>query len=187
MKKILFTLLGFAGFIFPLCAQVDHDFNTNDIVPVVTATIPREKVPPAVVKEAMNNFDINNQSTWSKFPYALKEYGWVYDEGASDIVLDRYLVQLKNKEGNDLWAVYSANGDLIESREITSNTSLPENVREKLANSQYKDWKVVGDKEIIRFYHDHNKSSVEQHFRVTLEKGNVKRSVSFNFQGKGDK
>jgi hypothetical protein len=187
MKKLLFTLFALGGIIFPLSAQVDHDFNINDIVPVVSTTITKDKVPAAVVNEAVKNFDINNQVTWSKFPYALKEYGWVYDVGASDIVLDRYLVQLKTKEGHDLWAIYSANGDLVESREIASNVSVPDNVKTKLANSQYKDWKIVGDKEIIKFYHDHNINSVEQHFRVTLEKGNVKRSVSFNFQGKTDK
>jgi hypothetical protein len=187
MKRLLSTLLVLAGIIFPLTAQVDHDYNVNDIVPVVNKVLPREKVPEAVVKAAAKEFDINNQSTWSKFPYALKEYGWVYDVGASDIVLDRYIVQLKNKEGKDLWAVYAANGDLIESREISSDVSVPEYVKQKLANSQYKDWKIVGDKEIIRFFHDHNASSVEQHFRVTLEKDNVKRSVSFNFQGKSNK
>lgn len=43
--------------------------------------------------------------------------------------------------------------------------------------------KIVGNKEIIRFYHDHDKSSVEQHFRITVEKDNVRRSISFNWQG----
>jgi hypothetical protein len=54
---------------------------------------------------------------------------------------------------------------------------------EKFQNSQYKDWKIVGSKEVIKYYHDHNNSSVEQHFRITVEKDNVKRGISFNWQG----
>ena len=58
----------------------------------------------------------------------------------------------------------------------------PAHVLAALAKSQYKDWAIVGNKEIIRFYHDRNNSSVEQHFRLTVQKDNVKRSISFNFQ-----
>jgi hypothetical protein len=85
--------------------------------------------------------------------------------------------------GHELWAVYTAKGELVESREAASNIPIPANVMESLSKSQYKDWKVVGDKEIIRFFHDHDNSSVEQHFRVTVEKDNTKRSISFNYQG----
>jgi hypothetical protein len=184
MKKLLVLILVLSGFLFPLLAQVDHDYNVNDRVPIVNVTITKEQVPAAVLKAATTQFDMSNPATWSKFPYALKEYGWVYDVGASDLKLDRYEVQLKNKEGHDLWAVYSADGNLIESREAANNVAMPLNVQQALANSQYKDWKVVGDKEIIKYYYDHNTSNVEQHIRLTVEKDNVKKSISFNFQGK---
>jgi hypothetical protein len=183
MKKFLFSVLALLGFIFPLMAQVDHDYNTNDREPLINSTITKDQVPAAILKAAQTKFDLNNSATWSKFPYALKEYGWVYDVGASNIKLDRYEVTIKNKEGNDLWAVYTAKGELVESREASVNVPVPANVMQELSKSQYKDWKIVGDKEIIRFYHDHNNSSVEQHFRLTVEKDNVKRSISFNYQG----
>lgn len=183
MKKLMLSVLVFLGFIFPIVAQVDHDFMQNDRVPIVNTIITKEQVPAAVLKAAQTQFDLNNPATWSKFPYALKEYGWVYDVGASGIQLDRYEVQLKNKEGHDLWAVYTAKGELVESREASKDVAIPANVQMALANSQYKDWKVVGDKELIRFYHDHDMAKVEQHFRVTVEKDNVKRSISFNYQG----
>lgn len=182
MKKLLVSVLVFAGLVFPLLAQVDHDYNANDRIPVVNATITKDQVPPAVIKAVNNQFDKSNPLTWSKFPFALKEYGWVYDVGASDVKLDRYEVTMKTKENNDLWAVYSADGDLIETREMSTNVIMPPSVKEALAKSQYKDWTVVGNKEIIRYYHEHNNSSVEQHFRVTVEKDKVKRSISFNFQ-----
>jgi hypothetical protein len=183
MKKLLVLCLVFSGFLFPLLAQVDHDYNVNDRVPIANVTITKEQVPAAVLKAAQTQFDMGNPMTWSKFPYALKEYGWVYDVGASDIKLDRYEVTMKNKEGHALWAVYSANGDLVESREVSNDVAMPANVQKALQNSQYKDWKVVGDKEIIKYYYDHDKANVEQHFRITVEKDNVKRSISFNFQG----
>jgi hypothetical protein len=187
MKKLLVSVLVLSGFLFPLLAQVDHDYNPKDRVPVVNATITKDQVPAVVLKAVNTQFDKNNQLTWSKFPYALKEYGWVYDEGASDIKLNRYEVTMKTNTGDDLWAVYGANGELIETREMSNNVALPPSVQEALSKSQYKDWTVVGNREIIRYYHDHNESSVEQHFRVTVEKDKVKRSISFNYQAKADK
>jgi hypothetical protein len=184
MKKILVSFLVFSGLIFPLLAQVDHDYNANDRVPVVNATITKDQVPASVLKAAQSQFDMSNSATWSKFPYALKEYGWVYDVGASDIQLDRYEVTMKNIDGHELYAVYSVKGELIESRELANNVAMPANVQAELAKSQYKDWKVVGDKEFIKFYYDHDIKKVEQHIRLTVEKDGVKRSISFNFQGK---
>jgi len=183
MKKLLFSVLAFLGFLFPLLAQVDHDYNVNDREPLINTTITKDQVPAAVVEAVQTKFDMSNSATWSKFPYALKEYGWVYDVGASNVKLDRYEVRMKTKKGDDLWAVYTAKGELVETRETVNNITPPANIQEALSKSQYKDWKIVGDKEIIRFYHDHNNSSVEQHFRLTVEKDNVKRSISFNFQG----
>jgi hypothetical protein len=184
MKKLLFSFLAFLGFLFPLLAQVDHDYNVNDREPLEnTSLLTKDQIPAAILKAAQTKFDINNSATWSKFPYALKEYGWVYDVAASNIELDRYEVVMKTKEGDELWAVYTLKGELVESREVNNNTPIPANIQEALSKSQYKDWKVVGNKEIIRYYHDHNNSNVEQHFRLTVEKDNVKRSISFNFEG----
>jgi hypothetical protein len=182
MKKLWITSLILIAFVIPSLAQ-DHDYNANDMEPAVQASILKDQVPAAVRNAVSKQFDKNNPLTWSKFPYALKEYGWVYDVGASDLKLDRYEVTMKTSKGDDLWAVYSANGDLIETREMSVNVPVPGYVLDKLAKSKYKDWKIVGNKEIIRYYHDHNNSSVEQHIRLTVEKDNVKRSLSFNYQG----
>ena len=187
MKKLLVLVLVFSGFIFPLFAQVDHDYNVNDRVPVVKATITKDQVPAVVLKAAQTRFDLKDPGSWSKFPYALKEYGWVYDVGAQNVNLDRYEVTMKNSLGHELWAVYAANGDLVESREAAKDVAIPRHVQLALANSQYKDWTVVGDKEIIKYYHDHDNKSVEQHFRLTVQKDKVTRSISFNFEGNSDK
>jgi hypothetical protein len=182
MKKLLVTCLTLMGFVFPILAQVSHDYNPNDREPVANKSIVKDEVPAAVLKAFSTQFDVNKPATWSKFPYALKEYGWVYDVGAADLDLGRYEVTLKTDNGNELWAVYNADGDLIETREMSTNVPVPGYVYEELQNSQYKDWRIVGNKEIIKYFHEHNNSSVEQHFRVTVEKDNVKRSISFNYQ-----
>lgn len=181
MKKLLtISLLVALG--LPLIAQIDHDYNPNDRVPIMNETITKDQVPAAVIKAVNTQFDKNNPLTWSRFPFALKEYGWVYDVGASDIPLNRYEVTMKTNTGNDFWAVYSAKGELVETRELSKDIVIPHYIQEALANSKYKDWTMVGNKEIIKYYHDYDFSSVEQHLRITVEKDNVKRSISFNYQ-----
>jgi hypothetical protein len=185
MKNLSVTLLLLLAFLLPATSQVSHDFNPNDMEPAVTAKILKDMVPAAVIKAASLQFDKNNPVTWSKFPYALKEYGWVYDVGGENLKLDRYEVTMKTGKGNDFWAIYSNKGELIQTKEMSTNMPVPSSVMDELLKSQYKDWNIVGNKEIIRYYHDHelNKSNVEQHLRITVEKNGVKRSISFNWQG----
>jgi hypothetical protein len=169
--------------VLPSIAQVSHDFNSNDREPLVNTTIAKEQVPAAVVKAVNVQFEKNNPVTWSRFPFALKEYGWVYDVGASNLKLDHYQVTMKTTNGDDFQAIYTADGNLIETREMSNNVPIPPDIMAEFKNSQYKDWKIVGNKEIIQFYHDYNNvNSVEQHFRITVEKDKVRRSISFNYQ-----
>jgi hypothetical protein len=183
MKRLLFTCSALVGFVLASFAQVSHDFNPNDREPVINATITKDQVPAAILKSLNVQFAKDNPLTWSKFPYALKEYGWVYDVGAANIKLDRYQVTMKTTSGADLQAIYTADGNLVETREMSTNVPIPPDVMAAFQKSQYKDWAIVGNKELIRFYHDHNNNSVEQHFRITVEKDKVRRSISFNYQG----
>jgi hypothetical protein len=185
MKKLFITCLTLVAFTIPSLAQVDHDYNLDDREPAISTKITKDQVPAAIVKAVNVQFDKNNPVTWSKFPYALKEYGWVYDVAAENLQLDRYEVTMKTPNGDDLWAVYTNKGELVETREMSKNTIIPQSVMNEFSKSQYKDWKIVGNREIIRFYHDHqlNKNSVEQHFRITVEKDGAKRGISFNWQG----
>jgi hypothetical protein len=185
MKKLLFTGFAFIVFAFPTIAQVDHDYNPNDKIPVAGANLSKEQVPASILKALSTDFSLNDPLTWTKFPYTLKEYGWVYDSaGTSDIKPDRYQISMKTNSGHDLFAVYSAEGNLIATREVSVDVPLPLSVKQKLAKSIYKDWKIVGNKEIIKYFHD--KKYVEQHFRVTVAKDNVKRTLSFNYRATDD-
>ena len=181
MKKLVSGFLAVVGFVLPSLGQ-SHDFNANDRDPDVLAKITKDQVPAAVVNAVNVQFNKDNPQTWSKFPYALKEYGWVYDIGEGNLNLDRYEVTMKTSSGNDLWAIYNVKGELIQSREMSKNIAVPPAVMAEFLKSKYKDWTIVGNKEIIKYYHDHNNSSVEQHFRITVEKDGVKRSISFNVQ-----
>jgi hypothetical protein len=187
MKKFFLTSALLIAFVIPMLAQIDHDYNANDRIPLSGTTLSKDQIPAAVLSSFQTQFDKNNPLTWTKFPYALKEYGWVYDVGASNLNLNRYEVTMKTTTGNELWAIYDLKGNLIETREMSTNIAVPQSVMESLAKSPYKDWTITGNKEIIRFYHDRDNSSVEQHFRVTLEKDKQKRSVSFNYQASTNK
>jgi hypothetical protein len=185
MKKILFTFFAFLVFMLPLLSQVDHDYNPNDKAPDNGTILSKDQIPASVLKAFNITFDLNNPATWTKFPYALKEYGWVYDKDAFDVRPDRYEVSLKTKQGNDFYAVYSAEGNLVATREVSVNIPVPAHVKESLSKSKYKDWKVVENKEVIRYYYD--SKSVEQHFRLTVEKDSERRSISFNYQETANK
>jgi hypothetical protein len=182
MRKLFSFLIGLFAMVLPSVAQ-SHDFNPNDREPEITVKISKEQIPLAIQNAVNVQFSKDDPKTWSRFPYALKEYGWVYDVGAKDLSLDRFQVEMKTKKGTDLKAIYTVNGELIESDEVSTNSAIPPSVMEEFLKSKYKDWKIVGNREVIRFYHDHNNSSVEQHFRITVEKDGVKRSISFNWQG----
>lgn len=182
MKKLLFTWLALMAFMLPSVAQVDHDYNPNEeAIPETSLKLKNEQIPLSVQTAMKADFKMDNPATWTKFPYALQEYGWVYDKGAADVKPDFYQVSMKTNEGR-LSAVYSAKGDLVATREESTNMAIPPYVLESLSKSKYKDWTIIGNKEVIRYYHD--KNSVEQHIRLTLTKDDVVRSISFNYQGK---
>lgn len=187
MKNLFLSLTLLVAFMLPSFGQVDHDYSPNDRIPIVNAKISQDQVPAAVLKAFNTKFDKNNPATWSKFPYALKEYGWVYDVGAAEIPLDRYEVKVKTADGKDFWAVYNAEGQLIQTDEISKDIPIPNDIMVAFSKSQYKDWEIVGNREIIRYYHDHNDTFVEQHFRLTVQKDNEKRSISFNYNSRKDK
>jgi hypothetical protein len=182
MKTFFIICFALIAFVLPSLAQ-SHDYNPNDREPAVLTKLTKDQIPEAVLKAVNVQFSRDKPETWSRFPYALKEYGWVYDVGAENINLDRYEVTMKKDKGDELMAIYSNKGELIETNEYAKNIPIPPSVMDEFKKCKYADWNIIGNREIIRFYHDHDNSSVEQHFRITVEKNGVKRSISFNWQG----
>jgi hypothetical protein len=180
MKKFIVSGLAFLGFLIPTLAQVDHDYNLNEKIPVATLDLKKEQIPLAIIKSVNADFKNGQALTAGKFPFVLENYGWIINKDASDQKPDQYQVYIKAKDGSDIYAIYNPDGKTIQSRAVYKNITIPEAVKLSLAKSQYKDWTVVGDKEIIMYYGD--KSNMLEHFRLTVEKNNVKRSISFNYK-----
>lgn len=180
MKKLIVSVITLTGFLFPLAAQVDHDQSINEIIPIENLVLKKEQVPAAIVKAVNDEFATAQAFRWGKFPYVLEKYGWVVAKDAANQKPDRYEVNIKVKDGSDIYAIYSPDGTIIQSKVIRKNAILPSSVLQALAKSQYKDWQVVGDKELIKYFNA--KNDVEEHFRITVEKNNVKKTISFNYK-----
>jgi hypothetical protein len=180
MKKFLASVLALSGFLFPLLAQVDHDARVNDVIPVETLTLKKEQIPQAIVKSVAVDFSTGQPVTWGKFPYNLENYGWVVNQGTAGEKPDHYEVLIKAKDGSDVYAVYNADGTIIETRSVYKNIPVPAEVTASLAKSKYSDWTIIGDKELIKYFKD--KKNIEEHFRLTVQKGNLKHSISFNYK-----
>jgi hypothetical protein len=180
MKKLIVSLIAIAGIILPLRAQVDHDQNGDETFPRESLVLKKDQIPANIVNAVNNDFANGEAFRWGKFPFVLEKYGFVIAKGTENQKPDYYEVNIKTKDGSDIYAVYSSDGTIIQSKTIRKNAALPLSVTQSLAKSQYKDWTIVGDKELIKYYN--SKKDVEEHFRVTLEKNNVKKTVSLNYK-----
>jgi hypothetical protein len=181
MKKLLITCLALIAFVLPSLAQVDHNSSTEVVLPNKSIDLIKDQISLSVLDAAKVNFNMDNPLSWTRFPYSLHEIGWVYDKDASGVNPDHYEFTIKSQKGSDFHAEYSADGNLISTREMVVNMPVPPSVQESLSKSKYKDWKVTGTKQITKYFH--KKNSVEQNFRLTVENDNVKRSISFNYKG----
>jgi hypothetical protein len=181
MKKIIINSLFLAAFGISAQAQM-QDFYVANPEPVIISTMPVEQLPVEVRKSVDLQFDRNNPLTWSKFPFAMAQYGWVYDLGIEN-TLDHFTVEMKTDKETDLWAMYTKEGELIETREESKNVVLPAAIRNEIAKSEYSDWRITETKEIVRFSHNHNydKSKVRQKFQVKVEKDGAEKSLTFNW------
>lgn len=180
MKKLVSMLLATTGFVFPLFAQVDHILDESEAVPVESLILKKDQVPAAIVNAVNSDFSNSEAFMWGKFPYVLEKYAWVVDKDATGVKPDFYEVYIKAKDGSDIYAVYAPDGTIKQSRTIRKNAALPLSVTQALAKSQYKDWTVVGDRELIKYFN--SKNNIEEHVKVTVEKGNVKKNLSFNYK-----
>ena len=60
---------------------------------------------------------------------------------------------------------------------------MPRYVREALGTGEYKDWKAIGDRELIQFYRPDEKNPyAQQVFKVKLQKDKEKRKLTFKYE-----
>jgi hypothetical protein len=180
MKKILFAGLVLMMFAPGLKSQDKFEYNKpNYVLPLANYEITSsDKIPVSVVKAMNVDFALDKPHTWTKFPNSLTAYGWKYDKNAADGGLIHYELKMRTTDGIDLTGYYSYMGILISTHEVFLNVELPALVEEKLAKIINRDWVVIGTMETIIYHHD--KNSVEQHFSITIKKGKITRTISFN-------
>jgi hypothetical protein len=174
MKKTLFLVLGFLVLEFPILAQ---ELASED-GPAELLTLKKGNIPAPVLKAAEQLFEGSTQIAWGVFPYELKNYGWVVNKEYNEPI-DHYEIQFKGKDGSDVYAVFESTGEFISSRIIHKNAPVPPAIMKSIENSQYKNWKVSGDVELIK---NTQKKAVE-HYVVKLTNGNMKKTLYFTEKG----
>ena len=175
MKKLLFPVLLFLVYMFPLMAQ---DLSQSEPVPEESLTLKKGNIPQAVIKSAEQLFQGNTQIKWGVFPYELKDLGWVVNKEYNEPI-NHYEILFKAKDGSDIYAVFESTGELIRSKIINRNAPVPKPILTTLQKSEYKDWKIVGDVMLIK----NNQKKVIEHYTVKLEKGNMKKTLHFKPTG----
>jgi hypothetical protein len=174
MKKSVFLSVLFLVTIFPLVAQEEESEET----PVEYLTLKRGNIPPAVIKAAEELFKGDTQISYGVFPYQLKDYGWVKDENYNEPI-DHYEIHLHTSNGAEVYAVFESTGELIRYRQSLKNASLPVAINNAIAKTEYKDWKLIEDTELIKS----SQKKVTDHYSLKLVKGNNKKTLYFNADG----
>jgi hypothetical protein len=187
MKKIYFVLMLAIVVSFSVKAQPNEDALMSEYVPVVASKIQASNIPASISKDVNTLFDKDNPLTWSKFPYKFKDFGWVYEVGNPEKKLSRYEVSIKTSRGGFLWGRYNADGDLVETKEISENIAVPKYILDALYTGPYKDWKIVGNKEVVNFYQNKDNPTAEQNFKLNIEKGNMKKKLAFQYEANSGK
>ena len=181
MKKMFLIPIVMAAFVLSVNAQYDPDNYPSEEVTLGSAKISKGDLPSGVVKAVNTKFDKNNPSTWSKLPHTLKDYGWVYDFGG-ETKLSHYKVQMKTTSGDLLRGVYDTEGNLVESREISKNIRVPRYIMVALFEGPYKDWKIVGNREVVNFYNGKDNSLARQNFKLKLQKDKETAKLAFDYE-----
>ena len=177
MKKLILISFVFATFVLPFQAQ--------DNEALVYLRVTKEQIPQ-VIESAINiQFNRDDPATWSKFPFALEKFGWVYDFGVEESNLNHFKVEIRTNYSTDYTAIYSTDGELIRSTELTTKAPLPAHVMDEFLKSEYKDWRIISNREIINLLRDpeYNTADVEHNFRIRVEKEGVKRNITFRWKG----
>jgi hypothetical protein len=156
------------------------DEEVDEEVPVKAVILKKDQIPAEVQKSVGKDFTYGEPIQWSNFPYLFQKYGWsIANNGDETIQPDRYDVMIKSKNGGTLNAVYSADGKLLRSREVLKNGPLPLAVEKSINQSEYKDWRIQADKELIQDFENNGL----KHYIVRVENGDEKKALYFDEQG----
>lgn len=173
MKKLVSFLTAMLVFTFPIMAQA-----LKEGEPVETFTLNKGNIPAPVLKSAQELFQGNTKVTWGTFPYELKDYGWSANKDYKGPI-DHYEIQFKAKDGSDIYAVFEATGELIKCKIVNKDSPVPKQIVFAIANSIYKDWKIIGNVMQIKS----TQKKVDEHYAVKVEKDSKKKTLYFTPNG----
>ncbi|GET24968.1 hypothetical protein [Prolixibacter sp. NT017] len=177
MKKLM--LAGMIVLAFTLQAFAQQEMKVQ--VPMEKLVIDQSQVPQ-VVKTAVRKDVADGQPVqWHTFPYVFKKYGWNVINPKlvkKDKKPDQYEVYIKTNHGGRIDAVYGKDGNLVRMREVLKNIELPIKIDDAIAKSQYKDWNISKDKELITVGGEHVK-----HYVVKLSKGDQHKTLFIDEKG----
>ena len=92
--------------------------------------------------------------------------------------MDVAFVEVFAKSDNETQnALYDSKGNLVQLSEVVFNAPLPETAKE-IIDMKYKDWKVLGDKEIIN-----TKDKRPDYFKVSVSNEKKKKALYFDENG----
>jgi len=177
MKKLVLASVVVLAFALQAFAQQEMKVQ----VPMEKLVIDQSQVPQ-VVKTAVRKDVADGQPIqWHTFPYVFKKYGWDVINpklAKKEKKPDQYEVYIKTSHGGRIDAVYGKNGNLVRMREVLKDVELPMKIEDAIAKSQYKDWNISKDKELITVGEDHVK-----HYVVRLTKGEKKKTLFIDEKG----
>jgi hypothetical protein len=175
MKRLLITF-GFmlAGF-FPLLAQ---DKEVAEVTPIEKAEVKKADVPLAVTKAATTDFKDYIPTKFSTVGFKLMPYGWSANTDIKED-LDHYELHLTANNGSYLDALYSPDGNLERYKKVIKNEVVPKAIMESIATSEYKDWKLTADQEIITG----DPREVKDHYIIKLKNGAKTKTLFFTDKG----
>jgi hypothetical protein len=182
MKKIILALVIVAAYGLPMVAQSDPASYPSENVALVSARIAGDVLPLTVSNSVNTRFDKDNPLTWSKFPYTLKEFGWVYEVGDTDKPLTGYEVSMRTSNNGFLTGVYNSEGELVETRERSKDIAVPQYILADFYEGEFKDWKIVGSKELVNFFQGKNSPVARQKFTLNIEKDKVRKKLAYNYE-----
>ena len=176
MKTLAFTLIGFLAFMSTSFGQMTA--MDEEGTPIALSELKKSDVPAAVTAAIARDFKDYVPTTLSTFPYNFKKYGWSVNTEDKEPI-DHYEVHLTTKSGSRLDAVYSSAGNLIRYRQLIKNEALPKAIVRAIESSNYKDWKILGDHELVKG----NPKEFVDHYIVKVRNGNQVKNLYLDEKG----
>ncbi len=89
---------------------------------------------------------------------------------------------MRTSNNGYLTGLYNVDGELIQTRERSKNIAIPQYILAAFAECEYKDWKIVGNKEVVNFFQGKNNSVARQSFTLNIEKDKERKKLAYNYE-----